>query len=78
MILKVQWNEAETTSYYVDADSHSRAHNSEHEITLVTYCGTYHFNKNTGKVTLDTGVEIREEFPLKWGIYFWISNEKVI
>lgn len=65
-LLKVRWSEAEQTTYYVDADKYSRAHDRRYEITLDSFSGTYHFNKSSRKVVLDTGVESREVSVMNW------------
>lgn len=65
-LLKVRWSESEMTTYYVDADKYSRAHDRRYEITLDSFSGTYHFNKSSKIATLDTGVEIREVSVLNW------------
>lgn len=69
-LLVVKWNEMEGASYYIDKDSYSKAHERKTKFILNSYSGTYSFDKNTKKVTLDTGVEIRAVTVLDWHIEF--------
>lgn len=65
-LLVVNWGVGESYRYYIDKDRYSRAHEREDEYILDAYEGTYHFNKATKKVTLDTGVVVRTVAVKDW------------
>ena len=65
-ILSVHWNSSEACDYYVDLNQFSRAHD---HVTLDAFSGTYRFDKISDKVTLDTGVEIRDVDVNFWFLY---------
>lgn len=63
-MLFVAWNKRERTTYWVDKDAYSRAHQQGNIIVLEAYEGTYHFDLETKIVTLhnfkDTVVSVLE------------------
>ena len=67
-LLVVKWDEMNGASYYIDKDRYSRVHERRDEYIYDAYCGTYHFNKATKAVTLDTGAEIRKVNVIEWHI----------
>ena len=67
--LSVHWSPTEACDYYVDLNQFSRAHDHSDHITLDAFSGTYRFDKISGKVTLDTGVEIRDISVNFWFLY---------
>ena len=68
MLLVVKWSDNESASYYIDKNRYSKAHELKTKFILNSFSGTYSFDKATKKVTLDTGVEIRDIKVLDWHI----------
>ena len=67
--LEIEWNDKESTNYYVDKDKYSKAHDKKDVITLDSFSGTYTFNKNTKEVSLFDGVKTRIINVKSWKFY---------
>ena len=65
-LLYVKWSDSESCTYWCDKDRYSKAHCKKDCVLLDGYCGTYRFDFNTNKVTLDTGAEVREVSVIEW------------
>lgn len=68
-MLHIKWTEQEETTYYVDKDNYSKAHDNGETITLNGFSGVYTFNKQTKDVTLDTGTEVRAVIVIGWKFF---------
>lgn len=66
-LLVVRWDEQNASSYYIGLRSRV-TYTGNGSVTFDTYSGTYTFNGASGKVELDTGVEIRKVNVLNWCI----------
>lgn len=65
-LLEVRWSRTESSTYYMDRDKFSKAHNHRDHISLDSFEGTYRFSKIDRSVTLDDGVRIRPIKVLNW------------
>lgn len=68
-LLRVEWNDRESCTYYVDLNRFSKAHDHSDHVSLDSFSGTYRFDKLTKEVTLDTGTEIRKANCSDWFLY---------
>ena len=68
-MLHVEWNEKESSTYYVDKDKYSTAHKRGSKIILDSFEGNYIFNEKTKEVSLFNGYDTKRVNVKKWKVY---------
>ena len=70
-LLVTYWKTGETSSYFLDKDEDSIAHEYSLCCTLDTFSGKYVYDKRTGTVTLDDGYRVINKDNIdKWCIEY--------